>query len=137
MPRRAHLITIATVLPALALGLSACSAKDTPPGPTTGTAAAAAAKGCNGGKPASSDTIDISNFAFEQCPDTVSPGATITVHNMDTVTHTLTDLKSASIFNTGDISPGATKTFTAPTTPGTYYYDCTIHPFMLGALVVS
>jgi plastocyanin len=137
LQRRAYLITTAMVLPVLALGLSACSAKDTPPGPTTPNTAAAAAKGCSGGAPASSDTISISNFTFLQCPDTVKPGATITVDNKDSVTHTLTAINPAGKFNTGDIAPGTTKTFTAPSAAGTYYFDCTIHPFMLGVLIVS
>ncbi|MGH9129973.1 MAG: cupredoxin domain-containing protein [Acidimicrobiales bacterium] len=141
-------MTIAIVLPALALGLSACSAKSTPPGPTNvstaspggtggGTGGGSPTKGCSGGSPATSQSIMIKGFTFLQCPDTVSPGSTVTVHNVDAVTHTFTAINPSGAFNTGDIAGGATKTFKAPTKAGTYYYDCTIHPFMLGALVVS
>lgn len=72
-----------------------------------------------------------------QCPDTVSPGATITIHNEDSLTHTFTAVNPAGAFNAGDIPAGATVHLKAPTKPGTYNYDCTIHPFMLGTLVVS
>lgn len=135
LQHRVHKLALAVALPALALGIGACSAKSTPPGPTSATTLA---KGCTtGSAPASSTTITIKNFVFLQCPDTVSPGATITVDNTDVTTHTLTATSPAGAFNTGDISPSTTKTFTAPTKPGTYYYICEIHQYMLGALVVS
>ncbi|MGH9071980.1 MAG: cupredoxin domain-containing protein [Acidimicrobiales bacterium] len=150
MPRRrAHILSVAVALPALALGLAACSAKSTPPGPPNGnstgatgstgtTGAATSTQGCNGGSAGKSTTIDISNFTFLTCPDTVSPGASITVNNQDTVTHTLTEIQpTAEGFNTGNIGPNSTKTFTAPTKAGTYYYDCSIHPYMLGVLIVT
>ncbi len=54
---------------------------------------------------------------------------------MDQVTHTLTASKGE--FNTGDIPPGQSKTFTAPTVPGRYAYICSIHQYMSGTIVVS
>jgi plastocyanin len=83
------------------------------------------------------NTIVISNFAFSPGTLTVAPGATIRVHNEDSVTHTLTDKADPKLFNTGDIGPGQTKTFTAPVKAGTYAYICLIHQFMAGTLVVS
>lgn len=130
----------------LALGLTACSAKSTPPGPSTTTSggsstaatSATGSGGCSGGTAGKVTTIDIQNFTFLTCPDTVSPGETIKVHNEDGVTHTLTEIMpTAGGFNTGDVSPNQTKTFKAPTKAGTYYYDCSIHPYMLGTLIVS
>lgn len=88
--------------------------------------------------PASADTITIKNFAFSPNTLTVAPGATVTVHNSNTgevATHTVTATGGA--FNTGDIAPGQTKTFTAPTKPGSYPYICEIHQYMTGTLVVS
>lgn len=146
LKRHAQIWTTAIALSALGLGLTACSAKSTPPGPPTTlgaggssstTGASSTASACNGGSAGKSTTIDISNFTFLTCPDTVSPGATITVHNEDSVTHTLTSTSPAGAFNTGEIAGGSTKSFKAPTKPGTYDYDCTIHPFMLGTLIVS
>jgi plastocyanin len=65
----------------------------------------------------------------------VAPGATVTVTNKDQVTHTLSATKGS--FDTGDISAGQSKTFTAPKTPGSYPYFCMIHQYMTGTLVVS
>lgn len=85
---------------------------------------------------AAADTIVIKNFMFSPSSLTVAPGATVTVKNEDTVTHTLTDKSSASVFNTGDIAPGRSKTFNAPNKPGNYPYICSIHQYMTGTLVV-
>ena len=82
----------------------------------------------------SGDVIDIKNFAYAPVSITVKPGATVTVKNDDVATHTVTD---SGKFDTGDIAPGASKTFTAPMTAGSYPYICTIHQFMHGTLVVS
>lgn len=81
------------------------------------------------------DTIVIKNFTFSPMSITVAPGATVTVHNEDSTTHTLTATGGA--FNTGDIAPGATKTFIAPHRAGTYSYICSIHQYMTGTLEVS
>lgn len=139
MQRSTRLLAFSTTVTALVVGVAACSAKSSPPGPTTGAKQAAApAQGClQGSSPASSNTITISNFTFLQCPDTVSPGATITVNNKDVATHTLTATSPAGAFNTGDIAPGGTKTFTAPTKAGKYYYICQIHTYMTGVLIVK
>jgi plastocyanin len=88
-----------------------------------------------GGIQPSSDSISISMFTFSPARLVVAPGALVRVTNADSVTHTLTAIGSA--FNTGDINEGQTVDFTAPLTPGTYDYDCSIHPFMHGVLVVS
>nr|WP_271417100.1 cupredoxin domain-containing protein [Streptomyces lienomycini] len=58
------------------------------------------------------------------------------VANDDTTTHTLTAAED-NAFDTGDIAPGRSATFTAPSKPGDFPYDCTIHPFMKGTLTVG
>ena len=83
----------------------------------------------------SSDHIMISNFMYSPMSDTVAPGTTVSVTNTDAVTHTLS--ATGGQFNTGDISPDQTKTFKAPTKPGTYHYICDIHQFMMGTIVVK
>lgn len=112
-----------TLLIAGALLLSACgSAAVTSPATTPA--------------PSSSGTsITINNFMFNPAKLSVSPGATIQVTNKDSATHTLT--ATGGQFNTGDIKQGQTKSFTAPTKPGTYQYICNIHQFMMGTLVVK
>jgi plastocyanin len=67
---------------------------------------------------------------------TVAPGATVTVRNEDSVTHTLTDKASSSLFGTGDIAAGRSMTFHAPKQSGSYTYICEIHQYMTGTLVV-
>ncbi|MFJ2645530.1 cupredoxin domain-containing protein [Streptomyces sp. NPDC087420] len=79
--------------------------------------------------------ISIKNFKFMPDKLTVAPGTKITVTNNDTTTHTLTAITDKA-WDTGDIAPGKSATFTAPTKPGAYKYMCTIHPFMKGTLTV-
>lgn len=66
---------------------------------------------------------------------TVSPGATISVFNKDSATHTLT--ATTGQFNTGDVAQNQTKTFKAPMQAGTYNYRCNIHQYMLGSITVK
>ncbi|MFE9506391.1 cupredoxin family copper-binding protein [Streptomyces anthocyanicus] len=80
--------------------------------------------------------VTIKDFTFEPASLTVSPGANVTVVNKDSTTHTLTASKGGS-FDTGDIAPGKSATFTAPSTAGDFPYACTIHPFMKGTLTVE
>jgi plastocyanin len=78
--------------------------------------------------------ITIKNFGFTT-PASVSPGATVTVRNEDSTDHTVT-VDSGGAFD--DPAPASgTSTFTAPASPGSYAFHCTIHPFMHGTLVVK
>ena len=78
-------------------------------------------------------TIAIQGFAFSAA--TAAPGATVEVVNRDGTEHTLT--AADGTFDTNVISGGATATFTAPLTPGTYRFLCNIHPSMKGELTVA
>lgn len=83
---------------------------------------------------ASGPTITISGNDFG-APLTVSPGATITIVNEDTMEHSVTsDPKGA--FDT-HVDGGEQKTFTTPTTPGEYPIICVYHPNMHGKLIVK
>jgi plastocyanin len=121
-PRVAKTAVLPLLGLALALTLAACSSAT----PAASPAKAPAPTG---------DSITIKNFSFSPSVLTVSPGATVTVTNKDSVTHTLTSETGA--FNSGDVSPGATEHFTAPTKAGTYLYRCTIHQYMTATLHVS
>jgi plastocyanin len=114
----------AIVLAALA-GCSGSSA-----GAASGSTASAAGSGAAAG---GSDTpITIKDFTFTT-PASVSPGATVTVHNMDGLAHTVTA-------DGGDFdspAPAGNSSFTAPTKPGSYPFHCSIHPEMHGTLVVT
>ncbi len=78
--------------------------------------------------------IHISSFKY-MTPTTVSPGATISVMNMDSEAHTVT----ADTGKAFDVKapPGKVVTFTAPTEPGKYKFHCTYHSNMQGVLVVQ
>ncbi|MHB1486331.1 MAG: cupredoxin domain-containing protein [Acidimicrobiales bacterium] len=88
----------------------------------------------SGGGGASGNTITIKNFKFSPTPLTVQVGTTITVHNEDNTTHTVTATDGS--FNTGNIAGGGTATFTV-TRAGTFPYICNIHQFMHGTLTVT
>jgi plastocyanin len=76
--------------------------------------------------------LEIQDFAFSAV--TASPGATVTVDNLDGEPHTVTATDGS--FSQG-IDAGGSATFAAPSTPGTYSYICNIHPSMQGQLVVA
>ena len=81
----------------------------------------------------SGPTITISDFLYST-PDSVSPGATVTVNNKDSAAHTVT-ADSGNAFD--DTANNGTSTFTAPTKPGSYPFHCNFHPEMHGTLVVK
>jgi plastocyanin len=86
------------------------------------------------------------NIAFDKSTITVPAGANVTVHftNKDSgVQHNFavydSNLRSKSFF-VGEIITGpaeANYTFTAPSDPGTYYFQCDIHPFMNGKFIAE
>jgi plastocyanin len=86
-------------------------------------------------RPTSASTIVIHNFAFAPGSIKVRPGQKVRVVNRDSVAHTVTS--TSGKFNTGDVGPGKTMTFTAPAKAGRYPYRCNIHQYMTGVLVVS
>ncbi|NEK93632.1 hypothetical protein GCU67_05505 [Modestobacter muralis] len=84
--------------------------------------------------PSSAETvITIEDFAYG-VPESVSPGATVTVMNMDSEAHTVT-ADEGDAFD-AVVTGSATGTFTAPTTPGSYPFFCAYHSNMRGVLVV-
>ena len=107
-----------------ALLLAAC-------GSSTPTKSGSAATSASSG----GSSITISNFMFMPMSLSVSPGAIVKVTNKDSATHTLT--ATGGQFNTGNITQNETKTFKAPTKPGTYRYICNIHQYMMGSIVVK
>ncbi len=97
---------------------------------------------------AKSVTINIVsvNMAFDLSTITVPAGAEVTINldNQDEgIPHNVsfyTDSSAAEAIFVGDLITGpdkVTQTFTAPDTPGTYYFQCDVHPFMNGAFVVE
>lgn len=83
--------------------------------------------------PARAASVAIQDFAFAPASVEVDPGETITWTNHDSARHTVTS--DAGLFDSGSMGQGATFDLT-PTEPGTYGYLCTIHPWMIGEVVV-
>jgi plastocyanin len=77
--------------------------------------------------------LKISNYAFVPSTLTVRVGTKITVTNVDHTTHTVTARSGA--FDTGNVDPGASKSFTV-NKPGVYPYYCQFHAFMTGTITV-
>ena len=84
--------------------------------------------------PAHTDQVQITNFAFAPAVIKVAAGATVTWTNEDTTQHDVfappVGLQSP-VLNQNDTY---THTFSSP---GTYPYICSIHPFMHGTVVVT
>ena len=78
--------------------------------------------------------ITIKDFEYE-LPDSIAPGATVTVTNEDSAPHTVTAQDEGG-FDV-EAPAGETVTFTAPEEAGEYEITCTYHPQMSGTLVVQ
>lgn len=95
--------------------------------------ASAPDSGAAGEQSAEEVVITISDFAFE-VPESVPPGAEVTVVNEDSSFHTVT--ADDGTFDVG-ARQGEPVTFTAPDEPGEYPFHCTPHPNMTATLVVA
>ena len=78
---------------------------------------------------------DRANQSYSPNPTTVRVGQTVAWKNNDTATHDAT--QDASRFGTGTINAGATSSPLTMSAAGTFTYHCTIHPGMVGTLVVQ
>jgi plastocyanin len=76
------------------------------------------------------------NNAFKQKTVTVPRGSTIIFKNISQIPHTATETSGPATFDTGNINPGQSKSIKL-TKPGTYHYDCTYHPNMVGTIIVE
>ena len=83
---------------------------------------------------AASDTnVLIVYRAYQPSQLTVAAGQTVVWRNSGLGPHTVTAASGA--FNSGTMQTGATFSYTF-STPGTYSYECLIHPTMKGTVVV-
>ncbi len=126
-------VAAAAAAAAVALMLASCSSSKS--GSPASTAAPGGATASAASAPAAAGGITIKNFAFSGTM-TVKSGQKVTVTNRDSTAHTLTDMKTQK-FDTGNIDPGTTKSFTAPSAAGSYPFGCTYHSNMHGTLVVK
>jgi plastocyanin len=77
---------------------------------------------------------DLTNTAYSPNPIAVAAGGSVMWTNNDTTAHTATS--NDGTWNSGTIAPGASFSRTFPTA-GTFSYHCTIHPGMIGSVVVQ
>ncbi|HKH91912.1 MAG TPA: cupredoxin family copper-binding protein [Gemmatimonadaceae bacterium] len=94
-------------------------------------AAIAIVLGCSP-RPTTREVV-IRSFAFSPATDTVQAGDTVHWINQDVVPHTATSRIGG--FDSGTLEAGQDWRYVART-PGTFAYECTLHPTMRGTLVV-
>lgn len=78
--------------------------------------------------------VSIDNFNFTPATVTVPAGTTVTWTNHDDTPHTVTSSDKA--LGSPAVNSDAQFTFTF-STPGTYNYFCSIHPFMTAKVIVQ
>ena len=96
--------------------------------------ASASATPADSPPPQGGTAVAITDFKFNPATLTVPVGTTVTWTNQDEEPHTIA-AKDGSFHSPGMDTHG-TYSFTF-TTPGSYDYICSIHPFMTGAVVVT
>ena len=78
--------------------------------------------------------INIPGMSFSPGTVTVKVGTIVKWTNSDAMVHTATS-DNGTTFDTGNISPGASATYTTTVT-GSFTYHCTVHNTMTGTLIV-
>jgi plastocyanin len=88
------------------------------------------------GAPATEETIQVSakGFMFTPASITVRAGTTVTWVNLDDEPHTV--LSDAGLFRSSALDTQERFSFKFEKA-GTYHYLCTIHPRMLGTVIVE
>ena len=110
-----------------ALAFAACS------GSGSGTGAGGA-----GSSPVATSTVDLpASYKFVPAAITVPKGTTVTWTNHDNFSHSVQFLDGGLPKDARLMKPGESTTFTFAT-PGTYRYQCSLHPqAMQGSVVVT
>ena len=81
------------------------------------------------------NTIGIDNFAFEPKTLTVKSGSTVMWLNRDDVPHLI--ISSTGKFNNSKVLDTEQQHSARFDTPGRYPYFCSLHPKMVGEIVVK
>ena len=82
----------------------------------------------------STQSLNIANFAFTPDPVSAGAGSTLVWTNQDGATHTV--VADDGSFRSSGLAQNGTYSLQL-TTPGTYPYHCSIHPFMKGTITVK
>jgi plastocyanin len=133
------------LLPALA----ACGATTSPGGatatvapaqqPTQEAATPTTAPAQQATQPAATAQVAMKDISFQPKQITVAVGTTVVWTNEDPTSHTVTSGtrgNPSGLFDSGDVAPGQTFSFTF-NEPGTYDYYCKIHGGMDGVIIVQ
>ena len=80
--------------------------------------------------------VAITNFLYEPQELQVTPGTKVTWTNKDSATHNVQDLSDLKIPISPDLLQGYKFSITYAK-PGTYPYNCSLHPFMTGTVKVG
>jgi plastocyanin len=80
------------------------------------------------------DTVVLKNFHFAPVSFTVTAGTTVTWKNLDEEPHTVVAVDG--LFRSGALDEGDSFAFKFDK-PGTYRFICSIHPQMMGTIVVQ
>ena len=96
--------------------------------------AAAMAVMCSAAEGAPSNSIEVKDFMFNPQTLTVNSGDKVTWVNKDDEAHTV--VSDTGLFRSGamDTNEGYSFKFDKP---GTYHFTCSIHPRMVGTIVVK
>ena len=78
--------------------------------------------------------IVVKDFMFMPTPLTVKAGSTVTWTNMDDEPHTV--VSDTGVFKSGGMDTNESFSFKFDK-PGTYHFTCSIHPRMVGTIVVQ
>lgn len=80
------------------------------------------------------NTVMIQNFAFNPNSITVKVGTNVTWVNQDSASHTI--VGDNGTFQSNNLANGANYTYNF-TKAGEYSYHCSIHPSMVGKIIVQ
>ena len=116
-------ITLAGIASLLAFGAAACGSSS-PSAPTVSADVTIAMVGDRG------------NQSYSPNPTTMRVGQTVAWKNNDSTTHNALE-DAGERFASANVSPGATSSPRTMSAAGTFTYHCTLHPGMVGTLVVQ
>jgi amicyanin len=85
---------------------------------------------------AATSEVKIDNFSFSPNELTVPVGTTVTWTNRDDIPHTVVSSDDPKAFKSKVLDTDEKFTFTF-SKPGTYPYFCSVHPKMVGKVVVQ
>lgn len=123
-----NVVTRAGAVAVLALGLSACGSSSSPSSPSPAPSGGANSVSIPG------NASNLGSSAYAPNPITVTAGTAVTWTNNDSIAHTST--ADGGGWDSGSIAAGGHFSFTFQN-KGSFAYHCTIHPGMIGTVVVQ